>query len=1820
MSLPLSGIVFVLVSFVGPVADSRSEKGPASGHAGKLERALLPAVRAQMPLCNGIPSKDDPPLATDDGPLTSVFLAEDVLRDTAIRELEDEHTDDDTGDPVALHNGMVSQRVVDLHCAGRGLDFDLARRYDSHRASGTSTLGFGWQHSFEIAVRFLGATAERANGNGRLDVYQRVDAEHYSAPPGSYTRLSWSANDSAWILRSRHGVKTVFRAIAGDASGLFRAVWIADRHGNRLTLEYASGGRLDAVVDTLGRRVAFFYDAFGMLERVRDFAGREVVYTRDASGDLVSVRTPVVLSTQGFADAPAGYVETYTYHKVPTALAHHLASIVHRTENAAGTHAPFVRFEYERSQLSPFVGWVTSQQYGRGANASSIRYAYALSNTTVPFGALGVERLVTTVTDRRGCVTQYAFNENGNALELREMLNATTTAVTRFDYDADGEVTRIVRPQGDSEVRTRQGGTSAFARGNLVRIDRYPGPRGADQVVRTLRFEWEPVFQHALSRTDERGARTEWACDWMEGSAVAGGANDVRSAIANELGITQLEAAVLVAPWLHDADLNGDGIRAVVHGDLLQRVEPRVTLNALGGAPLAAAQGSAEQTAIHSATYDAYGRVTSDTDAEENVTVRVYTPADDLDGDHQRDANAPASADSLTGGWLARTIEDKALPFAHVQLANVMPRALASDVRRDCGVDPSPAFVERTTDFVHDVLGRTIAEFDARGVRTDFAFDELDRCWQTIRASDVSRAALRHGGCEPSSSEDLSGQAFAFVTRTRFDPDGRAVLVLEQNTGDSPDRGLVHDFHETSFSYDVEGRMTARAEEYGADGQLAIRAFVHDPNGNVTDEIDPEGGVVHAEFDARDRCASRTRGYGTSAASTETFAYDTSGNLLEHLDGRGFKTTLAYDGFDRLVSSTNASGSERRFEFDAASNVTSVSYRGVANGASSAIVDLRRVEYAYDERSRLSRIDRLDPRHSLDDGALIPGDARVTTVIELDRRSRLVFRIGDGAEVDAAAWDGVSRRISRRDALGNRVESCFDDRGNEVRTTQTDVYPDGHTRSTSTTRAFDALGRETNSSNALGHTQRTLYGSRSVAIATIDANGNTVRFAHDGLGRPTAESRDMRVGGVGSGAIESQFTTTRAWDRAGRLVEMTDDRGATTRFDYDALGRHVRERRPDGSATVLEFDACDAVVAVTDPRGCRVESTRDADGRVVRVDRVTADASIVGTASQRFEYDGLGRRTKSVDSVDAVLGNGDDWTVVREFDAFGRVLSEVQNGRAVLSTWRGEDERTSISYPSGMALGLAHDALHRVTSISQGVVEIAHYAYAGRERRIECRLANGIESKSADALGDDAAFVDAALRPLRLDHVNSAGIAARFDDALDPLGRRTSERRVHAARRGDNAVYDSAGRLVRFECDVAPKYVGSPASGEAGQLEAWSLDGAQSWSRSIVDGHEQRARIDANGAYTEFGSERLTHDANGNWVGVDDAGSQPLVLEYDCFDRLRRLHRGAASVEHDYDAEGRRVRTRTTNVPGAEACVEYVYDQWREIEQVACAGNVLRRTVHGVRVDEPLRVEIAGVGILYLLDSPSGDVAAVTDANGVVLERITYDAYGTPHFETPQSTPKNVASSDFRQPYAFKGMRFDAALVPLYDARARAYSPRHGRFLQRDPLGAWSDAWNCGNPYAFVGSDPWNCADPFGLERRVPVWLHEGLSWVGFIPVVGTGADFVDGVLYLCDGENGEAALAMAAAVPLFGDELAAARKLAKLEKELVETKKLKKVGKDVVDRLKKLGEHPHDLKTDAGGSLSDIYRDRAGELYTGDKQGKGFAERMWINLKELFE
>jgi RHS repeat-associated protein len=138
---------------------------------------------------------------------------------------------------------------------------------------------------------------------------------------------------------------------------------------------------------------------------------------------------------------------------------------------------------------------------------------------------------------------------------------------------------------------------------------------------------------------------------------------------------------------------------------------------------------------------------------------------------------------------------------------------------------------------------------------------------------------------------------------------------------------------------------------------------------------------------------------------------------------------------------------------------------------------------------------------------------------------------------------------------------------------------------------------------------------------------------------------------------------------------------------------------------------------------------------------------------------------------------------------------------------------------------------------------------------------------------------------------------------------------------------------------------------------------------------------------------------------------------------------------------------RTSKVVGSSTAV-FLYDNARIIEERDGSNNVQATYTYGNYIDEVLTKD-AGVDRYFYHQNTLWSVHALTDPTGAVVERYTYDAYGTITVLDPLFLP--LTSSPLAY-FTFTGREYDAE-TGLYHYRARTYGPGLGRFYSRDPLG-----------------------------------------------------------------------------------------------------------------------------------------------------------------------
>lgn len=1585
------------------------------------------------------------------------------------------------GSPGSIYTerGEFFQKVTDLTIPGRPgalgmLDYVFRRHYRS-RIDRDGPLGHNWDHNYfeHLTVQGDGSVVHD-NGLDREDLYRKDHAGRLIAPPELFTEIIQN-RDRSFTLRYRGGTQKHF-----GADG--KLLQISDRNDNRITFHYDAQGQLIRVNDTLGRDVLYRYLPSGRLSEIEDFIGRKVRFTYDGLGDLVAVTSPAVTGTPNDNDFPNGKTTRYTYSAgfADARLNHNLLTITAPNEVAADG-PPVVKNEYGTSPLAPDFDRVQRQTYG-GTNASGIpaggifSYAYTLK----PGASADDPVLRTRETDRNGNVEEYEYNSLGYPIIRHEFTRGLRPGdppvyETSWEYNPDGLLLKITYPEGNRiEYTYDTSNPNRLAQGNLLIVERIPdADRGGDQATLITSYTYEPRFNQIESITDPRG-------------------NDP-SFVPPNGGSTTLERYTTVFTFDYDVagdpDLNPEGFE---HGNIVRKQEPTVTL-----------PDGSSQPIISEYLYNRFGQRIRETDPEGNVDEFFYFPEKDPDGDEDTSPGTRAGLASDTGGYLKERITD----------STTSPRRTES---------ASPDKISNR--WFYDPVGNLIRAIDGRGNDTLYAVNQLN---QVVR--ERSEAPFRY---IKDTLYDFNDNVvrIGIENRVASASDGKPVFT---SGGNFKAQAGTPSFFVHRSTYDILNNLVQKDEDAtGSTPKRLITRYRYDPNENRLRETLPAGNLFSATYDERDLVQSQTRGLGSPEASTMAYNYDDNRNPISVLDGednngdgQADETRREYDGFERQILTIDAVGNRTTQNHDPNGNVVMVSNFGRVGGPSptnnsgAGNVLLSQRESKHDELNRLFQQDdllfisagvALVRGPVLTEGPLTAGDGRVSLRTVHDRNSRKVRATQD--DLDTATWehDGVDRVVRTVDPEGNAIAYGYDKNNNVVRVTETElsqklrVAPEAFT----TTRHYDTLDRLTRVTDNCGNTHRSAYDSRNNLThatdakassttgcpRTVNAQGNSMRYTFDGMNRRLQEIRDLRVGGVGAGALDTsnpanpdgRIVTRSNWDANSRLLSQTDDNGNRARYSYDALNRLIEEGFADGTTKQYRYDRDDNLIQHVDNRDNARDCRHDAINRRMRCD-ITRAPGVVGTTAVTYQYDGLSRSTRATDN-NLPASATDDSVVTQAYDSLNRTIEEVQNGKAITGDWFGAERRVGLTYPNDRRIDVGFDRLDRIKTIqdAESTEAIVQYDYLGPGRVLERRYPNGVRLTYLDEAGTTDIGYDGVKRMIAHRHLRANdSLVVGFSHGYDRAHNKGFEEKLHDPTNSELYAYDSPYRITGFERgQLTPARDGivNPQ-----RTQEWQLDGVGNWRVNTVNGAPEDRTVNEMNEYLSIAATPLTHDDNGN---LTDDGALRFAWDYQ--NRLRTVTRsGAVIARYTYDALGRRIQKVVTNSGAQNGTTRFYLDGWQEIEERNGTDTLTQQYVYGgVYIDEPLVLDRnrdgdgSAIGAadqrLFYHQNTLYSVFALTDTTGTIVEGYQYDAYG-------RVTPGG--RSAVGNPYLFTGRRLDGE-IGLYYYRTRYLDPGAGRFTARDIIGIWGDTLNLGNGYAYVGNNPANRSDWTGLQWGPPGPQH----------------------------------------------------------------------------------------------------------------------------------
>jgi RHS repeat-associated protein len=423
----------------------------------------------------------------------------------------------------------------------------------------------------------------------------------------------------------------------------------------------------------------------------------------------------------------------------------------------------------------------------------------------------------------------------------------------------------------------------------------------------------------------------------------------------------------------------------------------------------------------------------------------------------------------------------------------------------------------------------------------------------------------------------------------------------------------------------------------------------------------------------------------------------------------------------------------------------------------------------------------------------------------------------------------------------------------------------------------------------------TAYDDAGQVISITDERNHTTYYTYDATGRSKTVT-DAR-----------NSVTQFFYDEMGRRTKVVDALNQATRFEYDELGRQFRTINPLEQRSTTEYDETSRVVARTDAAGRRTQMAYDGLNRLLKATYPNVSYGVTYTYDEmgnkltqtdannhttKFAYDNLGRmvgRELPMGQTESILYRPDG-RVASRTDFLGHTTTyqyDEPTGR-LLKKWGWSGDYVSYGYtPDGMIA----TATRYAGSVNGGMVTTGYdYDVRGRVERV--RSPTGTIGYRYDVAGNiDRVSLPSAMLGYEYDELN------RLSALVHPGGARTSYTYNAVGNREAKRV--PGGIVTNYGYDGANRLTSVTHSNGAGQVLAsfvYTLDG--SGRRQAVN----EARRDPVSSLLQGNTTVYSYDGLGRLTGETGGIAGTLSYTYDNVgNRLSKTANGV-SVGYTYNA------------------------------------------------------------------------------------------------------------------------------------------------------------------------------------------------------------------------------------------------------------------------------------------------------------------------------
>lgn len=1357
---------------------------------------------------------------------------------------------------------------------------------------------------------------------------------------------------------------------------LNRLTTIVDAANQVTGFRYDGNGNRTSLIDAEGRVSQFSYDALDRLTDTTDPLGTVTHREYDVFGNLVSAAGAYATaeartSTYSYdlnnrvlvQTDPEGHIQSYEYDAVGNRL---------RMVDGRGNATQYVYDALDRNiKIIDPQSFETRFEYDGVGNRLSL---------TDPRGGIATftydpgNRLIST-TDSEGREATFVYDARDNRIEQRTAAGTVDEEVTRFEYDAENNLRRVIDAEGEvtendyDSVYNRVAVTDANGHTTYTEFDavnRVISVTDAEGQVTSFAYD---AVGNTLSQTDALGRVTTFGYDDNDRLIIQTAADSVEThygydLVGNRAQITWAAntAAAATDTFVYDLDdrlisqTDAEGNTTTYSYDANDN---RTAVTDPNG-----------NTTVYS--YDANNRVIQINDPEANTTRYVY----DANGNRIQVVDGRNNTSSTffnADNEVVLSVDAEGYASSYVydnngnlirQMLHMQPLTLP--------IDPASmpvlatAAEDQSIAFEYDKLNRVTARIDAEGYRTEYVYDAVGNQLETHQYIDLAgtQVATTYSFYNDVNRQISRVSAEGYLTEYMYDAVGNQTVktVFDETISVQTDqlplpvagdigRAAVMEFDalnrvvretsplgvHTDYQYDARGNLTATINAAGTADERTT-AYTYDSANRLISTTDALGIISQLMLDANGNVVERRDALGSSDERLTTYSYDANNRMISQTDALGVMTTTLYDANGNVVSQTQAAG----------------------------LPEARTQTFEYDQNNRLiAEVNGEGERsESVYDGAgnrtqliLAPGlaDER-SNHFKFDRDNRLIAVV-DGVGVRTEySYDGADNKLETVQAAGIAGEErhSFYQYDLDNRVVQISDPMGGVTQYT-----YDVLGNQTEIVNANGGIQTNQFDAIGRLVSSLSSGDVLTAHSYDLRGNIISTTQSF---GDGSDAR----TTTYGYDLLDQQTQVIDPEGFSTSIAYDVFGNQIEvthgqyllqagdtDYSADKAALAFvqsnqfSYDAANRMLSLTDGEGNVVAYSYDAVGNRVSM----TEAANTSPRTTTYQFDLANRLIETHTPEGGISRNRYDETGLRITE------SVLQSDDGITQTWSTHqfeydaNARLSADIDSyGTRTEFEYDAMGNktITRMAAGTID-------ERITRIEYDLNNRI-SAEIDGEGNLAEFA-----------YDSLGNRIQATDALGRVARFYFDGANHLTH-----VLDAEGYINQFNYDSAGNRIGETIymTRYSGSVDNFVPPVATS------DGS------DRNFTYTFDGNNRVISQASPDGSvterSYDAAGN--LILE-----RLYANTNAPRDLVYQYDLNNRLIHF--TDVDGTITTFTYdsANNKTAEVIISATDPNATRETVYSYDLNNRVVSQIFDPSGLNLVQTMSydfaGNLIAQVDAN-----------------------------------------------------------------------------------------------------------------------------------------------------------------------------------------------------------------------------------------------